>query len=203
MKKFLIPIQTRKEQAFKTLIVSAFFLFTFSALTFGQCCVKLTSTKTCRNTSTGTVTIVPCTPGNYTFAWDDPGKQTGPVATGLAVGIYHVVMSGANFTCPSVSVAITDSTCIPFIVPNVITPNGDGINDDFYISGLENGTKLTIFNRWGDVVYTSNNYNNDWDGGNLKDGVYYYVLNLPTTEVTKEKNDPSRGFIHIITGNNN
>lgn len=202
MKKILIPIRTRKKQALKTLVISALFLTIFSVHSFGQCCIKFTTTKTCRNTSTGTAIAVPCTPGNYTFTWDDPNAQHGSSATGLAAGIYHVVMSGANFSCPAVAVSITDSVCIPFSVPNVMTPNGDGINDRFYIAGLEAGTQLTVFNRWGDVVYSNNNYNNDWDAGNLKDGVYYYVLSLPTTEATKGKNDPSRGFIHIITGNN-
>ena len=87
MKKIFIPIYTRKEKALKTLIVSAFFLTIFSIHSFGQCCIKFTSTKTCRNKSTGTVTAIPCTPGNYTFTWDDPNAQNGPVATGLAAGV--------------------------------------------------------------------------------------------------------------------
>jgi hypothetical protein len=37
-------------------------------------------------------------------------------------------------------------------------------------------TELTIFNRWGRVVYQSNDYHNDWDGGGLSDGTYFYVL---------------------------
>lgn len=198
MKKILFPIHLRK-QALHTLIVSL-----FPVLSYGQqqCCAKLTSTKTCRDKSTGSASIVPCNPGNYTFTWDDPSAQTGPVATALAAGVYHVVMSGPNFTCPAVEVTVTDSSCTPFSVPNVMTPNGDGVNDQFYISGLEKGTKLTVFNRWGDVVYTNSNYGNDWDADNLTDGVYFYVLNLPEVEIVKGKNDPSRGFVHIIRGQN-
>ncbi|WP_316841718.1 gliding motility-associated C-terminal domain-containing protein [Pedobacter gandavensis] len=65
-----------------------------------------------------------------------------------------------------------------FIIPNIITPNGDGNNDTFKIKGLENysGTQVTIFNRWGNEVYRSDNYNNDWDGSQLNEGTYYYLI---------------------------
>ncbi len=73
-------------------------------------------------------------------------------------------------------------------IPNIFTPNGDGINDYFEIGYGEDGKplndlgqyflshKLVIFNRWGRTVYESTDYKNDWDGGKLPDGTYYYVL---------------------------
>lgn len=66
-------------------------------------------------------------------------------------------------------------------VPNVFTPNGDGVNDFYFINskGMEE-LELTIVNRWGEVVFTSNDINGTWDGtsnGNLcSDGVYFYIL---------------------------
>ncbi len=73
-------------------------------------------------------------------------------------------------------------------IPNIFTPNGDGYNDYFQIGYGEDGQpindlnayflshKLVIFNRWGRIVYQSTNYQNDWDGGKLPDGTYFYVL---------------------------
>jgi gliding motility-associated-like protein/uncharacterized repeat protein (TIGR01451 family) len=63
---------------------------------------------------------------------------------------------------------------------NMFTPNGDGINDYFEISGLLRypNNELLIFNRYSDRVYHKRGYANDWDGGNLPDGCYYYLLTI-------------------------
>ena len=63
-------------------------------------------------------------------------------------------------------------------IPNVFTPNGDGVNDKFVIVGLENcmQRKLEVRNRAGQVVYRSNSYENTWDGGDCPDGMYRYMF---------------------------
>ena len=72
-----------------------------------------------------------------------------------------------------------ESSCIP---PSIITPNNDGANDTFIVPCLNNyeGSRLIIINRWGDQVYNSDDYKNDWNGTyNGKDlpvGTYYYIL---------------------------
>jgi gliding motility-associated-like protein len=65
-------------------------------------------------------------------------------------------------------------------VPNVITPNGDGKNDFFAVRNIHvyPDNTLVIFNRWGKKVYEKEGYNNEWDGGGLKDGTYFYVLTI-------------------------
>ncbi|MFO8053947.1 MAG: gliding motility-associated C-terminal domain-containing protein, partial [Bacteroidales bacterium] len=65
-------------------------------------------------------------------------------------------------------------------IPNVITPNGDGINDYFVIEGLSNypGSKLVILDRNGNEVYSSENYQNDFNGENLPKGAYLYILKV-------------------------
>lgn len=68
--------------------------------------------------------------------------------------------------------------CSPFIrLFNLITPNGDGINDTFFIEGLHNQKyTLEVYNRWGTRIYYKDNYDNQWTPAELSDGVYYYSL---------------------------
>jgi gliding motility-associated-like protein len=68
-------------------------------------------------------------------------------------------------------------------VYNIITPNGDGLNDFFDLSPLRlnNACNLEVFNRWGAQVFSADSYQNDWegvdnDGKVLADGTYYYVI---------------------------
>lgn len=64
----------------------------------------------------------------------------------------------------------------PFI-PNIITPNGDKRNDVFFINGIEGRAwELKIYNRWGQRIYYSKTYQNNWNGDGNSPGVYYYHL---------------------------
>lgn len=68
------------------------------------------------------------------------------------------------------------------IMPNVVTPNSDGLNDFFQIPGpspAENLPTLIIMNRWGEQVYYSRGYNGEWptDQEPVSSGTYYYELN--------------------------
>jgi gliding motility-associated-like protein len=81
-------------------------------------------------------------------------------------------------------------------VPNVFSPNDDMINDVLFIQSLKPGTALTILNRWGNVVYYSESYANNWDGkdqnGNdVTEGVYTIIL----TDL--QKTNTSYYFIHL------
>ncbi len=74
-------------------------------------------------------------------------------------------------------------------IPNAITPNDDGKNDALVIDGLDQFTEneLVIFNRWGDILFKSKPYRNDWRGTNqsgdpLPEGTYYYILRLNTAD---------------------
>ena len=63
-------------------------------------------------------------------------------------------------------------------IPNVITPNGDGVNDFFVFINIEQveDNQLDIYTREGKVVYSKRFYDNSWDGRGLPDGTYFYVF---------------------------
>ena len=95
------------------------------------------------------------------------------------------------------------------IVPNVITANGDDLNDVLFIEGLTaeyySYANMSIYNRWGDEVYRSGHYGLDnkwWDGqsshqnDDLDDGVYFYLLEVGN-KVTEEV-DVYKGSVHLF-----
>ncbi len=134
-------------------------------------------------------------------------EQLNPMHTYTEVGDYKAVLSVFNdFGCDTVYFKDVKILPIKLSIPNIITPNNDGINDVLVItegaaddnnntgnnalksayatneegvrplSAYYKKTSLTIFNRQGRIVYESNDYNNDWGGKGLSDGVYFYVL---------------------------
>ena len=69
-------------------------------------------------------------------------------------------------------------------IPNVFTPNGDEYNESFTIEGLQdNRWILTVINRWGQQVYQSVYYHNEWHGEGLSPGSYYYRLKHRYVEI--------------------
>ena len=72
------------------------------------------------------------------------------------------------------------------VIPNVITPGTrDLVNDEFYIEGLLEKAWLSVYNRWGLLVYSHPNYRNDWIPENLTDGMYFFRLYLYETQREK------------------
>lgn len=72
-------------------------------------------------------------------------------------------------------------------VSEAITPNGDGINDTWFINNIQNypNNSVKVYNRWGDLIFSKNNYQNDWNGSytkgennNLISSSYYYQIDL-------------------------
>jgi gliding motility-associated-like protein len=68
-----------------------------------------------------------------------------------------------------------DGDC-PIVIPNVFTPNQDGVNDTFEIGALPQNCRLYIYDRWGKLIFESGNYNHEWNGEGELAAVYFYVL---------------------------
>lgn len=89
-------------------------------------------------------------------------------------------------------------------VPNLVTPNGDGFNDRWEID-LDKfpNAQITIFDRWGEIVYESQNYANDWEGTfkntgrKVVDGTYFYIMKIPS-----QGNKVYKGDINILNSSN-
>ncbi len=103
-------------------------------------------------------------------------------------GNYTVKLTTQNEFCVSEKTMVVQS--VRMNVPNVITPNNDIYNQFLEIRAVEK-VELSIFNRWGRVVFSTTDYQNDWDGINLVTGVYYYDLKV----VNKVE---CSGWIHLL-----
>ena len=129
-------------------------------------------------------------PGVVNWFWQfgdgTVSREQNPVKRYNAIGDFYITLFATD------SVGCTDSIVRgPFRVreswldiPNVFTPNGDGINDRWLVpyNGPER-YRLAVLDRWGQTVHTANSPNQPWDGRlgngeNAADGVYYYVLEI-------------------------
>ena len=151
--------------------------------------------------NSGQVPLVVSTDNNSTgnglsYLWNfDNGSTSTAIDTSTTYtlgGTYDVVLVVVDsFGCrdtASVQITLNNSD---LDIPNGFTPNGDMINDVFQILGLEQypENKITIFNRWGELVFTAEPYLSDWDGrcnnptlvltgDKVVDGTYFFVLDL-------------------------
>lgn len=131
------------------------------------------------------------------YQWQINGQDAGansPIfdSSNFADGDFVTCTLTSNGKCLMGPVAVSNvitinlnpvSACI-IVIPNTFTPNGDGINDLWNITALQGypGCTVTIFNRYGAVVYSGTGYPKAWDGtynGNrLPNGTYYYIIDL-------------------------
>lgn len=126
----------------------------------------------------------------YTYRWqDDAGNTVSTMLniSGVHKGKYTLSVTDKN-GCAIVGQTIDFNQLISssLEVPNTISPNGDGINDNWEIKGVQNYPRgeFSIYSRDGNRVFYSIGYTKPFDGlynGNsLPTGVYYYVIDLKT-----------------------
>lgn len=113
--------------------------------------------------------------GQVHMAWGGAGIPGPYYAPGMEDGSYTVT---ATDQCPETAMLeIHVHAGCDIVVPNVITPNGDGHNDAWVINGLaKSGSSVAVYNRWGNMVYEATSYANNWKGTGLPDGTYFYEV---------------------------
>ena len=143
--------------------------------------------------ATGRTLRVAGAPAGSAFLWSTGATETTIRAT--TPGRYTVLvrtLAGCRFRLSYVLPATSASLLGQ--VPNIITPNADGRNDQWKIAGLPAGTRLQLCNRWGKLVYETAAYANDWSAEGLPAGVYYYLLENPQLcSVTRIK-----GWVEVV-----
>ena len=133
--------------------------------------------------------------GGKTYSWSpSSGLSCDTCSNTLAfpsVTTTYIVTGLDTNGCFNTAEVIVNASgpCGDIVIPNTFSPNGDNINDLFVIENLEGfkNVSLKIFNRWGRLLYQSDDYQNTWDGGNATDGTYFYVLFVPTASVKDYK----------------
>lgn len=126
-------------------------------------------------------------------------------ATALA-GCYYVtaIDSFGNESIPSVEICLDQ--CSKYEIPNVFTPNNDKINDILKPYEYQDVEKidLKIFNRWGQLVFETQDPDINWDGKFMKTndlvspGVYYYICDVYELRLSGVESRNLVGFIHIF-----
>ncbi|MBX2978406.1 MAG: gliding motility-associated C-terminal domain-containing protein [Flavobacteriales bacterium] len=104
------------------------------------------------------------------------------------------------------SVQVCGDNCPEYTLPNIFTPNGDGVNDlfgPFPYRGVKS-IDLQVFNRWGQPVFESLDPDITWNGTHkdngepLSDGVYYYVCNVIFSRLAGDEVITLKGYVHLL-----
>lgn len=122
----------------------------------------------------------------YTYILGEERNQTG-IFTDLTIGIYDFIIEDVQGCQKPFQVRFLYREIDKIIrAENTFTPNGDGINDTWFINGITSfeGAVVRVFNRWGQQVYVNSVYENEfgWNGKQggteVPEGTYYYVISL-------------------------
>lgn len=152
--------------------------------------------------------------GGESYSWSGPNSFSSsaqnPTIESTTVeetGWYTVTVIDTNGCAGVDSTYIlveNNKNCL--FIPDLITPDFDNHNDNWVIPGIENFDKavVQIFNRWGNLIYYSSPYNNDWNGqvnrgatidgkdGKVPVGTYFYII-----ELNEGENTTYKGYIDV------
>ena len=139
---------------------------------------------------------------DYQFFWEIEPETDQQEITGLGKGTYTVRIVDANGCKTFFDVEKTER--FPRLyMPNAFTPNGDGMNDTFKpVTDCELDYNFQIFNRWGRVVFTSEDIQAGWDGlinnQEAPPGQYSYVIFYAVLINDRQVEETFRGTFRLI-----
>jgi gliding motility-associated-like protein len=135
--------------------------------------------------------------GTYTYVWSPSTNLDNPTTAhplfstpDSGTYTYAVTVTDGHGCTASDTVTYFVGKSTVLVVPTLFTPNGDGVNDELYIPGIESypNNELTVVDRNDQVVFNQKNYKNDWKGINVQGfsqvgsqlpaDTYYYTLKL-------------------------
>jgi len=139
-------------------------------------------------------------PGAF-YLWQDGTTTSSFIAFNEGLYTLNVLLNNCeaeNSITLTVEECLLDSSLVVIDIPNVFTPNSDGLNDLFTVTENTLGIafiKTTIYNRWGTVVYETENPLINWNGNNVVDGVYFWVVEY---EDVFGRNDDLHGTVTVL-----
>lgn len=146
--------------------------------------------------------LINITSPNATYLWSTGSSQPTIKITQpgqYIANLYHI----CDTLMDTVTVTFKDFDC-NFFFPNAFTPNADGLNDVFlpYFEDDVQTMTLTIFNRWGQVIFVSDDLTKGWDGTYqeepVQDGVYTWTVDLSINESGDVYRHTAGGQVHLI-----
>ncbi|MBO7652239.1 MAG: gliding motility-associated C-terminal domain-containing protein, partial [Bacteroidales bacterium] len=154
---------------------------------------SLISAPSCKDLHDATVEIVTAggtAPFTYTLGTYTSDSS---IFINLHPGLYSAVVTDANGCSNEISeIVVPESKLDCLRIPNVITPNGDGVNDEWIIENIElfPEAHIYVYNRWGQLLYHGRGDSERWDGSYrghfVPAGVYMYIIKLDSVEETYE-----------------
>jgi gliding motility-associated-like protein len=113
--------------------------------------------------------------------------------------VWNYIITDAH-GCKAQDSVLIKGNCQDYTIPNVFTPNNDGKNDilvPFPFGGIDR-VELSIYNRWGVRVFTTEDPNINWDGKDVDTGVYYYTCKVIPMSSTGKNSYQLTGTITIM-----
>jgi gliding motility-associated-like protein len=132
--------------------------------------------------------------GANRFVWKNGNQEIATVSSiSVSPRTKTTYMVYGYDACFADSLSVTvDVIPLEFFIPNLITPNGDGLNDNFRITNFGTKWNLEVYNRWGQLIYQKDKYINEWNGAGQSDGVYYYHI------TDTQSSDTYKGWVQIV-----